>query len=116
MNFNEKLRLLIDEENITQKQFANDLNIAPSTIGGYVQGVSEPDFDTLKRIAKYFNVSTDYLLNTPEVNTNSTTESELLRVFRSMTNEQQLLFIEQGKVFTRANAILKAKGKSNLKK
>lgn len=48
MNFSEKLRLLIDEENITQKQFANDLNIAPSTIGGYVQGISEPDFETLK--------------------------------------------------------------------
>ena len=61
MNFSEKLRLLIDEENITQKQFANDSNIAPSTIGGYVQGISEPDFETLKRIALYFNVSADYL-------------------------------------------------------
>lgn len=48
MKFSEKLRLLIDEFDITQKQFANDLNIAPSTIGGYVQGVSEPDFETLK--------------------------------------------------------------------
>ena len=100
MNFSEKLRLLIDEENITQKQFANDLNIAPSTIGGYVQGISEPDFETLKRIALYFNVSADYLL-----------EEELLRVFRSMTIEQQQLYIEQGKVFVRANNQLKAKKK-----
>ena len=57
MNFSEKLRLLIDEENITQKQFANDLNIAPSTIGGYVQGISEPDFETLKSIALSFEHS-----------------------------------------------------------
>lgn len=112
MNFSEKLRLLIDEENITQKQFANDLNIAPSTIGGYVQGVSEPDFETLKRIALYFNVSADYFLNIPENKTNNLAEEELLRVFRSMTNEQQQLYIEQGKVFVRANNQLKLKSKA----
>ena len=111
MNFSKKLRLLIDEENITQKQFANDLNIAPSTIGGYVQGISEPDFETLKRIALYFNVSSDYLLNIPENKINNLAEEELLRVFRSMTNEQQQLYIEQGKVFVRANNQLKAKNK-----
>lgn len=109
MKFSEKLRLLIDEFDITQKQFANDLNIAPSTIGGYVQGVSEPDFETLKRIALYFNVSADYLLGIQENQTNSLAEVELLRVFRSMTNEQQQLFIEQGKVFTKANNKLKAR-------
>ena len=100
MKFSEKLRLLIDEFDITQKQFANDLNIAPSTIGGYVQGVSEPDFETLKRIALYFNVSADYLLGIQENKTNSLAEVELLRVFRS---------IEQGKVFTKANNKLKAR-------
>ena len=109
MKFSEKLRLLIDEFDITQKQFANDLNIAPSTIGGYVQGVSEPDFETLKRIALYFNVSADYILGIQENKTNSLAEVELLRVFRSMTNEQQQLFIEQGKVFTKANNKLKAR-------
>ena len=92
-----------------KKEFANDLNIAPSTIGGYVQGVSEPDFETLKRIALYFNVSADYLLGIQENKTNSLAEVELLRVFRSMTNEQQQLFIEQGKVFTKANNKLKAR-------
>lgn len=75
-----------------------DLNIAPSTIGGYVQGSSEPDFETLKRLAKYFNVSTDYLLNIHLTNSDSLKEDELLRVFRSMTAEQQNIFIEQGKV------------------
>lgn len=84
---------------------------APSTIGGYVQGISEPDFETLKRIALYFNVSADYLLNIPENKINNLAEEELLRVFRSMTNEQQQLYIEQGKVFVRANNQLKAKNK-----
>lgn len=103
LEFCNKLRTLIEERNITQKQVANDLNIAPSTIGGYVQGSSEPDFATLKILAEYFNVSTDYLLNVRVGNINTLLEDELLRVFRSMTATQQSLFIEQGKVFVKAN-------------
>lgn len=109
MNFSDKLRCLIEEQNLTQKKVANDLNIAPSTMGGYVQGSSEPDFETLKRLARYFDVSTDYLLNVQSNNCNNLVEDELLRVFRSMTAEQQHLFIEQGKVFLRANKIYKEK-------
>ena len=112
MNFCDKLRCLIEERNLTQKRVANDLNIAPSTIGGYVQGSSEPDFETLKILADYFDVSTDYLLNVKTGNVNNLLEDELLRVFRSMTTEQQSLFIEQGKVFVKAN-ITKEKVKSS---
>ena len=93
MNFSYKLRSLIEERNLTQKQVANDLNIAPSTMGGYVQGISEPDFATLKRLAIYFEVTTDYLLNMHTNKTNNFLEDELLRVFRSMTSEQQSLYI-----------------------
>ena len=81
-------------------------------MGGYVQGSSEPDFETLKRLARYFDVSTDYLLNVQSNKCNNLVEDELLRVFRSMTAEQQHLFIEQGKVFLRANKIYKEKWKS----
>lgn len=103
MKFSNKLRNLIEERNLTQKKVANDLNIAPSTMGGYVQGSSEPDFETLKRIAEYFNVSADYLLSMKSINCSSSSEDELIRVFRSLTNEQQRIFIEQGKVFIRNN-------------
>lgn len=113
MKFSDKLRSLIEERNLTQKQVAKDLNIAPSTMGGYVQGISEPDFETLKRLAQYFDVSSDYLLNIPTNKSNGFMEDELLRVFRSMTTEQQSLYIEQGKVFVRANAIQKDKAKSS---
>lgn len=103
MKFSDKLRNLIEERNLTQKKVANDLNIAPSTMGGYVQGSSEPDFETLRRIAEYFNVSADYLLGVKSINCNNSAEDELIRVFRSLTSEQQRIFIEQGKVFIRSN-------------
>ena len=63
MNFGDKLRALIEERGIRQKELAIQLNIAPSTLGSYVQNTREPDFDTLKLLANYFNVSADYLLN-----------------------------------------------------
>ena len=113
MKFSDKLRALIEERELTQKQVAKDLNIAPSTMGGYVQGISEPDFETLKRLAIYFDVTTDYLLNIHSDKSNCFMEDELLRVFRSMTLEQQALFIEQGKVFVKANSISKGKAKSS---
>ena len=104
MTFSDKLRSLIEEKNMTQKQVANDLNIAPSTMGGYVQGSSEPDFETLKRLAIYFGVSTNYLLNIQDGKSRSSMEDELLRVFRSIPNEYQQFYIEQGKVFIHKNS------------
>ena len=104
MTFAEKLHMLIDEREITQKKLALDLQIPASTLGGYVQGTSEPDFDTLKKFARYFNVSSDYLLDIHDNLTRNRREEELLRIFRTLTPEQQELYLEQGKVFIRINA------------
>ena len=62
MKFGDKLRTLIEDKNITQKELATKLNIAPSTVSSYVQNAREPDFGTLKIIADFFQVTTDYLL------------------------------------------------------
>ncbi len=104
MSFCDTLRTLIDERGLTQKQLAQDLAIPVSTLGGYVQGTSEPDFETLKLFAKYFNVSADYLLNLKIGNTQTPLENELLRIFRSLSTEQQELYLEQGKAFIRISA------------
>ena len=95
MSFGDNLRALIEERDITQKELAKQLNIAPSTLGSYVQNVREPDFATLKIFADFFDVSTDYLLD-HSVN-------ELLRVFRSLNEEQQHICIEQCKVLMLSN-------------
>ena len=104
MPFCDTLRNLIDERGLTQKQLAQDLEIPVSALGGYVQGTSEPDFETLKLFANYFDVSADYLLNLKIGNTQSRLENELLRIFRSLSTEQQELYLEQGKAFIRINA------------
>lgn len=104
MEFSDKLRMLIDEREITQKQLAADLKIPPSTLGGYVQGTSEPDFATLKELCEYFSVSADYFLNIRRDISKTEKEQEMLRVFRSLSDEQQDLYLEQGKVFIKLTA------------
>lgn len=103
MSFSKNLRRLIDENELTQKELAKYLNIAPSTLGSYVQGVREPDFSTLKSLADYFKVSTDYLLDHSLSSKITYQEKELLRVFRSLTESQQYICIEQCKVFMKTN-------------
>lgn len=104
MTFSEILRILIDERDLTQKQLAQDLHIPVSTLGGYVQGTSEPDFETLKMLANYFHVSADYLLSIPTGQAKSQQENELLRIFRSLPIDQQELYIEQGKAMVKLNS------------
>lgn len=104
MSLGENLRNLIDERDMTQKELAKKLNIAASTLGGYIQGYSEPDFETLKLLASYFDVSTDYLLDFQRNRSYTKNQQELLRIFDFLTPEQQELYIEQGKAFIRINA------------
>ena len=104
MTFSDILRLLIEEKGITQKQLAKDLHIAVSTLGGYVQGTSEPDFDTLRRLAQYFEVSVDYLLDFRVGKAVSHKEDDLLRVFRALTPFQQELYLERGKAILRVHS------------
>ena len=57
-----RLRELRKKEKLTMQELAEKLNISQSTVSLYESGKRHPDSDTLKKIAKFFNVSIDYLL------------------------------------------------------
>ena len=61
-NFQNIFRQLRTSSGLTQSKIASKLGISRSTIGMYETGAREPDFDTLEKIADFFNVDTDYLL------------------------------------------------------
>ena len=98
MTLGEILRNLLDEKDMTQKQLALNLKISASTLGNYVQNTREPDYELLKSIADYFNVTTDYLLDHRSAETYNHREDELLRIFRKLSEDQQKLYIDQGKL------------------
>ncbi|EAD4096382.1 XRE family transcriptional regulator [Listeria monocytogenes] len=60
------LKKLRKNENLTQDQLASKIGITRDTLANYETGRREPDFTTLKNIASYFEVSTDYLLGKEE--------------------------------------------------
>ena len=105
MTLGQKLRVLLEERDMTQKQLASELNIAPSTLGGYMQNASEPDFATLKLLAGYFEVTTDYLLDyKSKLSAENGQIIELIRIFNALTDEQRELYLEQGKAFLKVNS------------
>lgn len=104
MEFNEKLKLLIDAKGITQKQLACDLNIAPTTIGNYVRGIREPDFFMLKQLAAYFNVSCDYLLDYNYSKGDNAPEEELAYLFKAMLPNSKKFFLKQGRLLLECDA------------
>jgi len=52
-----------------QKELAQFLDVKPQTVSLYVQGQSFPDVNNLAKIARFFNVSADYLIGLSEVQT-----------------------------------------------
>lgn len=66
MGFPEILTKLRYDHEMTQREFSDKVGIPVEMISMYELGKHNPDPDTLIKIAKMFNVTTDYLLgNTP---------------------------------------------------
>ncbi len=96
MEFGKKLRMILEFEGIQQKEFANIINVHPSTLSGYINEGKQPDFELVKTIATALGVSTDYLLDYTNVSQEpplSTQELVILTKFRKLSKEKQDLLI-----------------------
>jgi repressor LexA len=61
--FGSRIKELRKRKNISQKEMADALNVAQSTVGNWEGGIREPSFEMLQNIASFFSVSIDYLIN-----------------------------------------------------
>ncbi|WP_206457859.1 helix-turn-helix domain-containing protein [Anaerovorax sp. IOR16] len=105
MNFSDRLIELRSERGLTQQKFGDLLNITRSTIASYEKENREPKYDILITIAKFFNVSIDYLLGytnirsynnpTPFTSTLSEKQDKLLDLFDSLNESNQGALIER---------------------
>lgn len=57
-----RLKELREKKGISQLKLALDLHLNQNSISRYETGAREADYDTLIKIADYFGVSIDYLL------------------------------------------------------
>lgn len=78
----------------SQKQVAELLDISIATYSGYERGASEPDIETLVRLAYLYGVSTDLLLQKANLNTDTNPE-KVFKTFREQTDEMIEQFTER---------------------
>ena len=63
INIKDKLRSLRTQKNITQEALANHLGITPQSVGKWERGEGFPDITLLPKLALFFNITVDELLN-----------------------------------------------------
>ena len=77
----ERIKRLREGKNRTQEQVAAVLHLTRKAIGTYERNEREPNLDTIILLARYFHVTTDYLLGVGRnrtINANGLTEKEYL--------------------------------------
>ncbi|MDE6060266.1 MAG: helix-turn-helix domain-containing protein [Clostridia bacterium] len=62
IKFEQRLKELRLEKSLSQATLAKELGVSQRSISSWETGFRQPDFATLEKIAKYFNITTDYLL------------------------------------------------------
>ena len=79
----EKIRNLRKTFNISQVDLANKLGITKQCVSNWENDNILPSIDMLVRLAKYFNVSTDFLLGLSHekmIDVNGLTETEIAHI------------------------------------
>lgn len=91
MNVGNTILNLLERNNMSQRELASRLQIAPTTLNGYIKNNHEPDCETLIKIAEVFNVSLDHLLSYSSKH--KPEEMKLLDDFRTLSPSQKELVV-----------------------
>ena len=64
-----RLKYLREKAGLSQDDLAKMISCAQQTIGSYETGRTQPDFETLYKLATIFNTSVDYLIGYTDIKT-----------------------------------------------
>jgi transcriptional regulator with XRE-family HTH domain len=62
--FSEKLKIARKNTGFNQDEVAKEIHIHQGTLSSYEKGRTQPDIETLGRLADFYQVSTDWLIGT----------------------------------------------------
>ncbi|WP_353096392.1 helix-turn-helix transcriptional regulator [Tissierella praeacuta] len=65
--FVKRLQLLLDENNINQKELAKKVGVTEVTISRYMTGERKPRIDIANKMAEILSTTTDYLMGTSDI-------------------------------------------------
>lgn len=66
MNYGDKITSLRKSKNMTQAELGNALNISYQAVSKWERNISQPDFETMTKIAKIFKVDLNYFTETED--------------------------------------------------
>ena len=69
--FSTRLSYLRKENNLTQRQAAEDLQISQALLSHYENGIRECNLEFVEKAARYYHVSSDFLLGLSDSETNA---------------------------------------------
>ncbi len=110
--FCNRLNTLFYNKKESQEAAAKVFNTSRQTFGNWLAGRNQPDFETLIKIAKYYNVSTDYLLgitNVSSIDNEVRTAVEVTGLSEKAVNSLKALTTSEKGVSEVIEAILKNK-------
>ena len=93
-----KLKELRKENKKSQEDIAQFLNLNQTSYGRYELGTSEPTIDTLCKLADYYGVSLDYLVDRSFSNEFiylSEDEKTLITAYRQMNKDNKLRYLAE---------------------
>ncbi len=98
MDYQARIKAMIEDSDTRQKALAAALNINQSTFSNYVTGRTSTPPEVIAEIAQYFHVTTDYILGLTDDPAPpypvSAGEREMLEVFRTLNREQKELILQ----------------------
>lgn len=85
-----------ESEGLTQSQLADRLTTTQRNVSNWENGVSEPDYETLARLADLFGISLDELFGRElsPAGQLGAEEKRFLRMYRQLTDTQRRLLLE----------------------
>ena len=101
--FKDKLKQLRLDKGVTQSDIAKAIGVSPATIGNYEQGTREPRrIETLEKIAEYFGVSVECLMDDNSINQYDMyngiiyrSEKEIDNYIKTLTEDEMRLIIKR---------------------
>ncbi len=98
MNFlGDRIRYLRENAGLKQKEMARKFSISENAWSQYENNKRTPDLETIKNIAKFFNVSIDYLMNLTDeaYDPNENTFKELISIYNLLSKEEKKKLLKE---------------------
>ena len=98
-----RLKELRNNENLNQEDVAKIIQVARTTYSSYEQGLSEPNIETLCKLADHYNISLDYLVGrnfNNELGYLAEDEKSLITMYRNLNYQNKAILLGEAKAFS----------------